>query len=84
MDGWHGPDHLVGSALTHGKVTIVKAGIGITTFLSMFTEMIGVLCFREDGLFVKMDEIEGVPVTKEFVLHWSCRDENLIKYITDV
>ena len=83
MDGWHGPDHLVGSALNHDKVTIVTAGIGITAFLSMFTEMIEVLCFRKDGLFVKMDEIEGEPITKEFALHWSCRDENLIKYITD-
>jgi len=83
MDGWHGPDHLVGSAFNHDKVTIVTAGIGITAFLSMFTEMIEVLCFRRDGLFVQMDEIEGEPITKEFALHWSCRDENLIKYITD-
>lgn len=83
MDGWHGPDHLVGSALNHDKVTIVTAGIGITAFLSMFTEMIEVLCFKKDGLFVKMDEIHGEPLTKEFSLHWSCRDENLIKYITD-
>jgi NAD(P)H-flavin reductase len=83
MDGWHGPDHLVASALDHDKVNIVTAGIGITAFLSMFTEMIEVLCFRADGMFVKLDEIEGVPLTKEFVLHWSCRDENLIKYITD-
>lgn len=83
MDGWHGPDHLIGSALNHDKVTIVTAGIGITAFLSMFTELIEVLCFRKDGLFVNMDEIEGEPITKEFALHWSCRDENLIKYITD-
>jgi len=76
-------DHLVGSALNHDKVTIVTAGIGITAFLSMFTEMIEVLCFKKDGLFVKMDEIEGEPLTKKFALHWSCRDENLIKYITD-
>eukprot|EP00751_Fragilariopsis_kerguelensis_P005652 CAMPEP_0170793606 /NCGR_PEP_ID=MMETSP0733-20121128/22796_1 /TAXON_ID=186038 /ORGANISM="Fragilariopsis kerguelensis, Strain L26-C5" /LENGTH=965 /DNA_ID=CAMNT_0011142671 /DNA_START=114 /DNA_END=3008 /DNA_ORIENTATION=- len=83
MDGWHGPDHLVGSALNHDKVTIVTAGIGITAFLSMFTELIEVLCFRKDGLFVTMDEIEGEPITTQFELHWSCRDENLIKYITD-
>ena len=28
------------------------------------------------------DEIEGVLLTQEFTLHWTCRDENLIKYIT--
>jgi hypothetical protein len=83
MDGWHGPDHLVGSALNHDKVVIVTAGIGITAFLSMFTEMIEVLCFNEDGMFIKMNEIDGVPMTREFALHWTCRDENLIKYITD-
>jgi NAD(P)H-flavin reductase len=83
MDGWHGPDHLVGSALNHDKVIIVTAGIGITAFLSMFTEMIELLCFKEDGMFIKMDEIQGAPITKEFSLQWTCRDENLIKYITD-
>merc|ERR1712183_519325 len=83
MDGWHGPDHLVGSALNHDKVTIVTAGIGITAFLSMFTELIEILCFRKDGMFVKMKEVRGKPLTKEFVLHWTCRDENLIKYVTD-
>merc|ERR1712241_882659 len=83
MDGWHGPDHLVSSAFNHDKVVIVTAGIGITAFLSMFTELIEILCFNCDGMFIPLDEIEGIPATKEFVLHWTCRDENLIKYITD-
>lgn len=83
MDGWHGPDHLVGSAFNHDKVVIVTAGIGITAFLSMFTEMIEILCFNKDGMFITMKEIKGLPLTKEFALHWTCRDENLIKYITD-
>jgi len=83
MDGFHGPNHLVGSAFNHDKVIIVTAGIGITAFLSMFTEMIEILCLQEDGMFMKRNEIQGVPLTQEFVLHWTCRDENLIKYITD-
>jgi len=83
MDGWHGPNHLVGSTFDHDKTIIVTAGIGITAFLSMFTEMIEILCFNEDGMFIKMNDIQGVPLTKEFSLHWMCRDENLIKYITD-
>jgi len=83
MDGWHGPNHLVGSTFDHDKAIIVTAGIGITAFLSMFTEMIEILCFNEDGMFIKMNDIEGVPLTQEFALHWMCRDENLIKYITD-
>ena len=83
LDGWHGPNHLVGSVFNHDKAIIVTAGIGITAFLSMLTELIEILCFNEDGMFLKMDEIQGVPVTKEFALHWTCRDENLIKYITD-
>merc|ERR1719491_1174464 len=83
MDGWHGPNHLVGSTFDHDKSIIVTAGIGITAFLSMFTEMIELLCFNEDGMFIKMHDIQGVPLTKEISLHWMCRDENLIKYITD-
>jgi len=83
MDGWHGPNHLVGSVFDHDKAVIVTAGIGITAFLSMFTELIEILCFQEDGMFIKMQDIHGVPITKEFALHWTCRDENLIKYITD-
>lgn len=83
MDGWHGPNHLVGSAFDHDKAVIVTAGIGITAFLSMITEMIEILCLNEDGMFIKMQDIQGVPLTKEFALHWTCRDENLIKYITD-
>jgi len=31
--------------------------------------------------FIKMVEIEGVPLTQVFALHWTCRDENLIKYV---
>jgi len=48
MDGWHG----VGSTFDHDKTIIVTAGIGITAFLSMFTEMIELLCFNEDGMFL--------------------------------
>merc|ERR1712188_346407 len=83
MDGWHGHNRLVGSAFNHDKVVIVAAGIGITAFTSMFTEMIEILCFNDDGMFVTRNEIMGTPVTKKFVLHWTCRDENLIKYITE-
>lgn len=49
----------------------------------MFNEMIKILCFDEDGMFFTRNEIMGKPLTKEFVLHWTCRDENLIKYITE-
>lgn len=49
----------------------------------MLTEMIELLCFNEDGMFIKMDEIEGIPQTKRIELHWTVRDPNLVKYITD-
>jgi hypothetical protein len=49
----------------------------------MLTEMIELFCFNEDGLFIKMDEIEGIPQTKRIELHWTVRDPNLVKYITD-
>jgi hypothetical protein len=63
MDGWHGPNHLISSAFDHDKINI-----GITAFLSMFTVLIEILCFDEDGMFIKKDEIKGVPLTKEFTL----------------
>ena len=34
-------------------------------------------------MFINMGNIEGIPQTKRIELHWTCRDENLIKYITD-
>ena len=49
----------------------------------MLTEMIELLCFNKDGMFINMGNIEGIPQTKRIELHWTCRDENLIKYITD-
>jgi hypothetical protein len=42
--------------------------------------MIELLCFNEDGMFI---EIEGIPQTKRIELHWTVRDPNLVKYITD-
>mmetsp|Transcript_63205 Transcript_63205/g.72689 ORF Transcript_63205/g.72689 Transcript_63205/m.72689 type:complete len:102 (+) Transcript_63205:107-412(+) len=74
QDGWmvRYTNHLVGSTFDHDKSIIVTAGIGITAFLSMFTEMIEILCFNEDGMFIKMQDIQGVPLTKEFSLHWMC------------
>jgi predicted ferric reductase len=70
MDGWHGPNHLVGSAFDHDKVKMVCAGIGIAAFLSMSTELTEIFCFDEDGVFIKKYGIKGVPLTKDITLHW--------------
>jgi len=37
----------------------------------------------ERGSFYQATDIKGTPETKEVTLHWMCRDENLIKFITD-
>ena len=66
-------------------MVLVAAGIGITAHMTLFCELVELLCLQNDGLFVKQCDIKGRnPVqTKEVTLHWMCRDENLIRFITD-
>jgi len=50
----------------------------------LFCELTELLGFKGDGgLSFKQSDIDGTPVTKEVVLHFLCRDENLIRFITD-
>lgn len=82
VDGWHGVDTFE-EAVNHDKVVLVAAGIGITAHMALFCELIEMCCFQKDGLFTNEDEIMGPLQPKEITLHWMCRDENLIRFITD-
>ena len=64
-------------------MVLVAAGIGITAHMALFCELVEVLCFQKDGLFTKKSDIKGPVETKEVTLNWMCRDENLIRFITD-
>merc|ERR1711957_227956 len=82
IDGWHGVDTFA-EAVNHDKVVLVAAGIGITAHMSLFCELVEMLCFQKDGLFTKQSDVLTCLQTKEVTLHWMCRDENLIRFITD-
>jgi len=46
-------------------------------------ELASLLCFFEDAMFTKKSDVIGDACTKEIELHWMCRDQHLIRYISN-
>jgi predicted ferric reductase len=67
MDGFHGTTQRVDQVLKHDIVVIVAGGIGITPYLSVLQEVNSIPTSRQES--------------KELILHWICRDSDLIKYV---
>lgn len=66
LDGYHGAERLR-DVLHHDRLVIVAGGIGITPYLSLL----------HDLLVAPSPENR----TRTVVLHWCCRDQNLIAYV---
>lgn len=69
IDGFHGPQNRVDQVLRHDVAVIVAGGIGITPYLSLLDDVHTILASTESR------------VTKEVVLHWICREQELIDYV---
>lgn len=69
LDGFHGPRSRVDQALKHDVSVIVAGGIGITPYLSLLEDVHSSLASCESR------------VTKEIVLHWICREQELIDHV---
>jgi predicted ferric reductase len=69
LDGFHGPQARVSQVLKHDVAVMVAGGIGITPYLSLLEEVHSVLNMSDSS------------VTKEVVLHWICREQELIEYV---
>lgn len=67
MDGFHGTALRVDQVMKHDNVVIVAGGIGITPYLSILQEVDSIMSSRQES--------------KEVVLHWICRDADLVKYV---
>jgi predicted ferric reductase len=71
-DGYYGSPDRVSQVLSHDVVVIVAGGIGITPYLSLLHTVYSKLSSHHSHLYQ----------TRVVHLHWICRDEALIDYIT--
>lgn len=69
VDAFYGPQNRVEQALRHDIVVIIAGGIGITPYLSLLYSLCSELNHGTNH------------TTKEVILHWMCRDVNLINFI---
>lgn len=69
IDGYHGAQNRRDQVLKHDVAVMVAGGIGITPYLSLIEDTYDTLSSTD------------ASVTKEVVLHWVCREQELIDYI---
>ena len=74
IGGFYGHTNRVDQVLKHDTVVLVAGGIGITPYLSLLHEVASIMAARPPLQ-------DGVETTKVVVLHWMCRDPDLVKYI---
>jgi predicted ferric reductase len=79
IDGFYGNDNRVEQMLNHDSCVLVAGGIGITPYLSVLQEVASIVAAN------RQEEQEDTTIdlrsTREVVLHWVCRDPNLVKYV---
>jgi predicted ferric reductase len=75
MDGFHGTTQRLNQVLKHDVAVLVAGGIGITPYLSLLYEVVSTMRLRQPSMQDAM--------TKEVILHWMCRDQALLEYVTD-
>ena len=73
LDGFYSGADRVDEALQHDCVTIAAGGVAITPFLSMLPLLLSRLGAR--------DQEEEVPSLKRVAVHWSCREQELIRFV---
>jgi len=85
LDGYYGSGRLRSQILSHDVCVLVAAGIGITPYLSLLSELIST-CYNttcsvtSDGLMIQKPQSGAVQQPKQIILHWICRDRSLIEY----
>jgi predicted ferric reductase len=72
LDGFYAGANRCNEALLHDHVTIVAGGVAITPFLSMIPSLIHELSSKSTQS----------PYTKCIALHWACRENGLLSYIS--
>jgi|AntRauTorckE5430_2_1112549.scaffolds.fasta_scaffold02242_4 predicted ferric reductase len=77
VDGMYGNQNQLKHAFSHETVFIVAGGVGIVTYISLLQSIL------VDRSFGEADHLTPGMLPKQIVVHWICRDEGLINYITD-
>jgi len=82
LDGYYGSGMLRSQVLSHEVSILVAAGIGITPYLSLLSNLASVShsIGSSDGLMVDEPGSGTGPQPKQIILHWICRDKSLIDY----
>ena len=75
IDCFYGNANRTSQLLKHEVAVLVAGGIGITPYLSLLQEVTSVMAAQAK------QEHNIDSATKEIVLHWICRDPDLVKYI---
>jgi NAD(P)H-flavin reductase len=74
MDAFYGTQDRLAQVLRHDRVVFVAGGIGITPYLSLLHEIHTLFLNAQGNTKFR---------TRKIVLHWICRDADLIKFISD-
>jgi len=82
LRGYYGSSRLPRKILSNDVCVVVAAGIGITPYLSMLSEMIstGYTATRGGEAAPPDGLIRQEQHPKQIILHWICRDRSLIEY----
>ena len=85
LDGYYGSGRLRSQVLSHDVCVLVAAGIGVTPYLSLLSELsstdsVAMRNKASDGLMIDGPQSGAVQQPKRIILHWICRDRALIDY----
>jgi len=80
LDGYYGSGMLRNQVLSHDVCVLVAAGIGITPYLSLLSDLGSMNNGSSDGLMVDGLQSGAGQQPKKIILHWICRDRSLIEY----
>ena len=73
LDGYHGSSERLCQLLQHECTVLVAGGIGITPYLCLLTSAVS-------ALSQSVEDQDNDLKTRRIVLHWSCRDTELVQY----
>ena len=82
LDGYYGSGRLRSRVLSHDVCVLVAAGIGITPYLSLLSELSSTShsTTMSDGLMADSPNFGEGQQPEQVVLHWICRDKSVIDY----
>jgi NAD(P)H-flavin reductase len=85
LDGMYGSSNQFQQGLSHETVVIVAGGVGIVSFISLFSLLQDKLRKSNETIDGDFDGIGNCHLitTKRLIVHWICRDKGLIDHVAD-